>query len=445
MPQRPTNMCLPARLTLVVALAAMLAACGGDKGTGRLEGERVPIITTEGDVQVDPVLETVPVSLPRPYANQNWGQDGGNPRNLNHHLAVADALSLAWRADIGRGSDKYEKLTTAPVVWGNTVFTMDVRSTVSAFSTSDGSLRWRATLDQPGEKSKVGYGGGIAYWGGRIFATSGYGFVAALDASTGSEIWRTGLGVPLRGSPTVANGRVFAITQDNQLFVLNADTGEVQWSHFAIIEQAEILGASSPAVTGDTVVAGFSSGELYALRVENGLVLWQDTLSRTGRLTALATLNDIDGNPVIHQGRVIAGSHSGRTVAIDFRTGQRVWEINLGTIYTPWVAGSYMYVVGTQGSVVALSASTGRVRWISQLQRFEKPKKRKDLIRWAGPALAGDRLFVVSSHGYLLTLSPYTGEILSGVKMPDSSIIAPVVADGTVYVLTQDGDLLAYR
>lgn len=445
MPRSADSFRLSARTALALALAALLAACGGDKGTGRLEGERMPIITTEGDVQVDPVLETVPVSLPQPYVNQNWGQDGGNPRNLNHHLFVPETLSLAWRADIGEGSGKYEKLTTAPVVWGNTVFTMDVRSTVSAFSVSDGSVRWRTRIEDPNEKSKVGYGGGVAYWGGRVFATSGYGFVAALDAATGAEIWRRDVGVPLRGSPTVAGGRVFAITQDNQMFVLNADTGEVEWSHFAIIEQAEILGASSPAVAGDTVVAGFSSGELYALRVENGLVLWQDTLSRTGRLTALATLNDIDGNPVIHQGRVIAGSHSGRTVAIDFRTGERVWEINLGTIYTPWVAGSYMYVVGTQGSVVALSSSTGRVRWITQLQRFEDPGDRKGLIRWAGPALAGDRLFVVSSEGYMLTLSPYTGEILSGVQMPGSSIISPVVADGTVYVLTQDGDLLAYR
>ena len=201
----------------------------------------------------------------------------------------------------------------------------------------------------------------------------------------------------------------------------------------------------SPAGEGDTVVAAFPSGELYALRAANGQITWQDALSRTGRLTALATLNDIDGHPVIYNGRVYVGNHSGRLVCIDMRSGERVWESNIGTLYTPWLAGSYMFVLNTEGELVNLSIRDGRVRWITQLQRFEKQKKRKDLIRWAGPVLAGDRLFVVSSHGYMLTVSPYTGEILSGTKLPGPAVIAPIVADETVFVLTDGGDLIAYR
>ncbi|HXV73921.1 MAG TPA: PQQ-binding-like beta-propeller repeat protein, partial [Sphingomonadales bacterium] len=232
---------------------------------------------------------------------------------------------------------------------------------------------------------------------------------------------------------------------DNQMFALSAEDGSELWTQLAIAEDAEVLGAASPAATGDTVIAGFSSGEIYALREANGLVNWQDALSRTGRLTALATLNDIDGHPVVYQGRVIAGSHSGRLVSIDLRSGERIWEANLSTLYMPWLAGSYMYLVNTEGQVFAMANRDGRVRWITQLQRFEKPGKRKELIRWAGPVLAGDRLFVVSSHGYLLALSPYTGEIISGAKLPDSTTIPPIVADNTLYVLTDKGEILAYR
>ncbi|MEE8294132.1 MAG: PQQ-binding-like beta-propeller repeat protein, partial [Sphingomonadales bacterium] len=272
-----------------------------------------------------------------------------------------------------------------------------------------------------------------------------YGFAVALDAGSGREICRQTIGVPLRGAPTVADGQVFVSTQDNQLFALNAENGEINWEHFSIIENAAVLGASSPAIAGQTVIAAFSSGEIYALRSQNGQVAWQDALSRTGRLTALATLNDIDGNPVIYNDRVYVGNHSGRLAAIDLRTGERIWENNIGTIYTPWIAGNYMYVLDTEGEVVCISVRDGRVRWITQLERFEKRKKRKDLIRWAGPVLAGDRLFVSSSHGYMLTLSPYTGEILSGQDLGSSLLLPPVIANNTMYILTEDGDLEAYR
>ena len=426
-------------------LLTTLAACGGDKRDPRLEGERLSIMTSEGDVEIDETLANFPVSLPPPYVNPNWGQAGGNTKNVNHHPALADTLVRVWKTDIGDGSKNYEKLVSGPVYWNGILYVIDSDAKVSAINGDSGRRVWRVKLEDKNEKSNVAYGGGVAYWGGRIFATTGFGFAVALDAATGEELWRTEIGVPLRGAPTVSQGRVYIHTHDSQLIAMSADDGEIIWEHFAIVENAEVLGSSSPAVDGDTVVAAFASGELYALRTGNGQVNWQDALSRTGRLTALATLNDIDGNPVIYDGRVYVGNHSGRLLSIDMRSGERVWESNIGTLYTPWIAGNYMYILNTEGELMNLSILDGRVRWITQLQRFEKAKKRKDLIRWAGPILAGDRLFVVSSHGYMLTISPYTGEVLSGTKLPGTAVIPPIVVNQTLYLLTDEGELIAYR
>lgn len=430
-------------LTSVALLS--LVACGGNKKKVRLEGERLSILTSEGDISVDETLANFPVSLPRPYVNTNWGQPGANPRHVVQHPALADTLTQVWKTDIGDGSKKYEKLVSGPVYWNGVLYVIDTDATVVAINGDNGRHIWRTELEKKEEKSKVAYGGGVAYWSGRVFATTGFGFAAALDAASGQELWRTEIGVPLRGGPTVSKGRVYVHTQDNQLIALNTEDGEIIWEHFAIVENAEILGNSSPAVEGDTVIAAFSSGELYALRAANGQIGWQDALSRTGRLTALATLNDIDGHPVVYNGRVYAGNHSGRLLSIDLRSGERVWEANIGTLYTPWIAGSYMFVLNTDGELMNLSIRDGRVRWITQLQRFEKRKKRRDLIRWAGPVLAGDRLFVVSSHGYMLTISPYTGEVLSGTKLPGPAVIPPIVVNQTVYLLTDEGELIAYR
>ena len=243
----------------------------------------------------------------------------------------------------------------------------------------------------------------------------------------------------------MADGRVIVLSQDNVLYALDAETGEYLWDHVGIVEDAGLLGGASPAVAGDAIIAGFSSGELTAFKASNGMVLWQDALSRTGRLTALGTLSDIDGDPVVFRGRVYALNHAGRMVAIDIRSGERIWERNIGGIYTPWIAGDYIFVVTVNSEVIAMSAVDGRVKWVTPLQRFMKVSKRKGLIRWSGPVLAGDRLFVTSSHGYMLTVSPYTGEFLSGVKTKSGTIQPPIVANNTLYLLTGDGKLTAYR
>lgn len=433
---------------LALALALTLAGCGGKgKTKNRVEGERLSVLSFDRELDADPALATSPVALPRPYRNLNWPQQGGNTANVHHHLFVGPTLEVAWRKSLPRGNRNYERIVSTPVVANGVLYAMDSTPAVVAMATADGAQLWQTSLkvSKKVERSKVGYGGGVAYWGGRLYATTGFGNIHALDGKTGEVIWTQEVGVPIRGAPTVADGRVYTITQDNQLYALSAEDGEILWDHIGIIETAGVLGAASPAVSGDTVVAAFSSGELFALRAQNGQVAWQDALSRTGSLTALATLNDIDGHPVIDRGRVYAVNHAGRMVAIDVRSGERVWESNIGSIYMPWIVGDYIYVVSLDGEIACLSIRDGRVRWVTQMQRFGKPEKRKDLIRWVGPVLAGDRLFVLSSHGYLLTLSPYTGEILSGRKMSKGSVLPPIVVDQTLYVLTDDGRITAYR
>lgn len=435
-----------ARCTAVLAVAAFLGACGGGgKRSTPLEGDRLSVLALDQALEADPTVANIQIALPQPWTNQNWPQAGGGLKNSMHHLAIGDRLSRAWDSDIGEGSKDYEKLTSTPVVADGVVYTLDVRGEVRAFRTTNGRQIWSRRIRKKDERSKVAYGGGIAVAGGRVFVTTGYGILAALDAANGAEAWRFDLGLPLRGAPTVAGQRIFVMTHDNQLFALNAADGSFLWDFIAIAEDATVLGASSPAVDAGTVIAAFSSGEVMALRAANGQLAWQDALTRTGSLTALATLNDIVGQPVIDRGRVYAINHSGRFVAVDIRSGERVWDSNIASLSTPWVAGSYIFVVTTDGEVVAVSSLSGRVHWVTPLQRFKKPNKRQGVIRWTGPVLAGDRLFVVSSHGYLLTLSPYTGEILSGMELPEGTVIPPIVADKTLYILTDDGELIAYR
>lgn len=437
----------------VMAAVAVLGLAGcdtiGDMVSSppkpKLPGKRLTVMELENKLEVDPEIELNDVELPPPYENKDWPQPGGTPDNAMYHLAAPGKLDKAWSVSAGSGSGSVARLVASPVVAEGKVFVLDAEAGVSAFEAESGARLWTEDLTPEDEDSEKARGGGVAYDNGKLFVATGFGQVHALDAASGKVLWTTEGGIPFRASPTVNGGRVFAVTSDNQLLCLAEENGEILWRHRGITESAGILAATSPAVAGSIVIVPYSSGELFALRVENGTVLWSDSLTRTGNLTSLSELNDIAGRPVIDRDRVFAISHSGRMVSIDLRTGERVWTKDIAGLQTPWVAGDYIFLVSIDQQVVAVSRRDGRIRWLSQLDHYEDPEAKEDPIEWSGPVLAGDRLVLVSTTGKAVSVSPYTGEIMGEIDLPAKALIAPIVAGGTVYILTDDADLVALR
>ena len=111
----------------------------------------------------------------------------------------------------------------------------------------------------------------------------------------------------------------------------------------------------------------------------------------------------------------------------------------------PWVAGDYLYVITDGAQVMCVRRADGRIRWIHQLDAYRNVEARRGAVAWSGPVLVSDRLLILSSEGYAVSMSPYTGEVLGQVDIPDKAFIAPVVADGIVYLLTDDGTLTALK
>jgi outer membrane protein assembly factor BamB len=342
------------------------------------------------------------------------------------------------------------------------VFVLDAQAHVFAFDARDGKPVWDRNLAPQGPESSFfnvfglfgpdmsidpskGFGGGTAYDAGKLFVSTGFGNVFALDAATGRQLWKADLEVPIVNAPVANAGRVFVSSEDNHFVALAQSDGHVLWDHQGISESAGILTSTSAAVAGETVIVPYTSGELYALRIDNGTPEWNDMLTKSGNVTALSELDDIAGRPVIDRDMVFAISHSGTMAAININTGDRIWSRDVGGIQTPWAAGDFVYVLTTEGQVLCLQRKDGKVKWLHQLPRWTDPKARDEAIVWSGPLLVSDRLILVSSNGKAVSLSPYTGELLGRIDIPDGTYIAPVVANGTLYLLTNGAQLVAMR
>ena len=438
------------RTTFVVLTLAALAASGCSifkKGTPKTPvlGERVAVLTAEQDVAVDPATAALPFSLPEPVANTEWGQSGGNAAKSMGHVALGQSIGQAWEVSIGKGGTLSQRLGSSPAVGDGKVFTIDTQSTVRAFDATTGGTAWSTQFGTDKNNSASLFGGGVAYGNGRVYATNGLGYVAALDARNGGIVWQVHPTGPLRGAPTVVGESVYVITQDNQIYALKASDGSTDWSQSAALEIAGMFGSASPAVGQGTVVAGFSSGELNAYRYENGRLVWQDQLARTSIRTSVASISDVDADPVIDSGQVIAVGQGGRMVSIDLLSGQRQWELNIAGISTPWVAGEWIFVATDDGKIICVSRSNGKIRWIAQAPAFRHEKKKAGPINYVGPILAGGRLIVASSEGALINIDPSNGSFQSQTSIRGGVHLPPVVANNMLYILDDDGRLHAWR
>jgi outer membrane protein assembly factor BamB len=436
------------RVTVAVAALVALSGCGIFKGGGGKKtptlGDRVSILVSENEVETDKTIADVQVLLPAPAVNDAWSQPGGNPAKSMGQLALGEQPKRAWQASINGGSNR-ERMAAAPVVAENKLFVTDVTATIHAFAADTGAALWSAGITEGKLNKAARFGGGVSYDDGKLYATDGVGDVVAMSAADGKILWRAKPGAPLRGSPTVANGAVYVLTQDNQVFSLNQTDGKVQWVQSGTLETQGVFGVAAPAVSQGTVVAGFSSGELSAYRYENGRILWQDALSRTSITTSVSSLSDIDAAPVIDGGRVYAVGQGGRMVALELSTGQRLWEQNFAGISTPWIAGEWLFVVTDDARLVCLSRSNGKARWIAQLPRFQNEKKRSNAITWFGPILAGNRLVLTNSRGEINFVSPTDGKVSSTIETKTPFSLPPIVANSTLYTLDEKGKVTAYR
>ncbi len=435
------------KIVLVLAAASLVGGCNPfkrDRPKTPVVGERISVLAGETDIDIDQATASMPFSLPAAAVNEEWTHSGGNAAKSMGHVALGSALGTAWSVSIGEGNNRSARLASAPVVGGGRVYTIDTVGTVRAFDPRNGGQVWSTSFGEDINRGS-NYGGGVAYDNGRVYATNGSGYVAALDAATGGAAWTVKPGGPLRGAPTVANDAVYVISQDNQLYSLKTVDGSQNWSSAAALEIAGVIGSAAPAVAAGTVVAGFSSGELNAYRYENGRQVWQDALSRTSISTSVASLSDIDADPVIDGGQVFSIGKGGRMVALELNSGQRQWEQNIAGIATPWVAGEWVFVVTDEAKLMALHRNTGRARWITQLRRWENEKGKKGPIFYSGPVLAGDRLVIASTQGALINVNPENGAVQSQTSIGAGVSLQPVVAGQTLYILDDRGRLTAFR
>ncbi|MEI2387792.1 PQQ-binding-like beta-propeller repeat protein [Breoghania sp. JC706] len=441
-------------VTAAVLAAALLGGCSSISSLNPfaekeeiLPGQREPLFKGADALQSAGIEKKTP-SIPAAHAMGEWSQAGGNAANNPGHVAFAGNGARAWKASLGGGGSyklstfgsSAPRVSARPIFYQGRIYVYEQNGDVTAFS-SNGGRQWKVVLRPDGE-SDTALGGGVAADNGKVFAATGYGALVALNPGNGAKLWTVPLDAPARGAPTAAGGKVYVVTQTNEIVAINEEDGSQVWSYAGIPETAGLLSSANPAVSGDTVVVPFSSGEVTAVDAKDGTPKWSDAVSRSYRTQAISGLADVSASPVIAGGTVVATGVAGRTIGVSLKTGERIWDQDIGGVHTPAVAGNAVFLIDLNDRLVALDLKNGEPMWVTQLPVVRTKKKQSN---WAGPVLAGNKLWMFSSDGRMAQVNPENGAIIANRETSEPTYMAPIIAGGRLIVVEGKGDIVAYN
>ncbi len=424
-------------------LLALLSGCGPQDVI--LPGERLNIRDGLPGEQMASVNQARPISLPAPVVNADWTMRNGSPAHRIPQPALGANLTQLFAVNIGEGDSRRFRITGDPVVAGGVIYTIDARARVTATATNGGQV-WTRDLAPAGDTGSAS-GGGLAVGGGRVFVTSGYGELTALDASSGGVLWTQDLNAPGGSAPTVQGDLVYVTARDGQAWAIETGNGRIRWTQGSVPGAPTYGGGAGIALSGDVAIIPFGSGQILGTFAQGGTTRWSSVIAGTRLGSALGTIPDIAADPVVDNGRVYVGNVGGRVVALDPANGDQLWTAREGAAGPLWSAGGSLFFVNDLSQLVRLDAATGEPVWHVDLPKFTQTRARrqKTIVAHYGPILAGGRLILASADGLLRQFDPISGALVAQVAIPGGATTNPVVAGGTLYVVTTRGQLVAFR
>jgi outer membrane protein assembly factor BamB len=332
-----------------------------------------------------------------------------------------------WRVDTGDGVDRSDvKLLLARS--GKNLYTVDTNGHVLALTEKTGKQIWKTDLNAT-------VSAGPAVGEGKLIVATNNGKVIAVDLDNGKTAWVSTSTSEILATPKIAENVVLIHTMDGGLSALSLLDGRQLWRFTHNLPPLMLRRSSTPEVKDDMVFAGFANGKLLALRKNDGSVVWSQDISHPKGNTDLQRMVDISADPVIKDDRVYAASYQGNIAALTLNNGHLLWERAIPSYSGFALDKNMIYVAATNGDLVALDQQTGATYWlVTDLQGR----------RLSRPAVMGKYLIVADDDGIINWIDKSSGKFIGRYELDREGVEAtPVVDNKTVYILGRSGELIA--
>jgi len=340
----------------------------------------------------------------------------------------AASIRTLWNRRVASGEGN-QQLDLRAVLAGDRLFAAGHDGDVGAYDPSTGERIWETDTGQS-------LSGGPGAGSGLVVVGDSAGGVVALSSTDGAVAWRARLTSEVLSAPAVGERIVAVRTVDGKLWGLDAASGARIWVYDRTVPALSLRGTSAPVIAGEAVIAGFDSGHLAAISLDDGQLLWEFQVAVPTGQTELERLADMDADPVVSDGTVYAVAFQGRVAAFDLRTGRPLWQRDLSSHAGIGIGRRLIYVTDEESHVWAFDRGTGASLW------RQDGLARRGVTR---PVEFADHVVVADSEGYVHWLDVDDGRFAARTRAGSGAVTAPpVTGKNAVYILGGGGTLTSF-
>jgi outer membrane protein assembly factor BamB len=361
---------------------------------------------------------------------KSWGddEDPDAPAELVDFETTLK-VGKVWSTGVGKGLDKAGR-QLRPAFDSGTLYAADYKGLLMAINADNGQKIWEIKTELP-------FTGGPGVSGRLLMMGTQNGEVFAFDSSTGTQLWSATVTSEVLAPPAQSDGVVVVRCIDGRIFGLDVDTGQRLWIYDHSVPLLTLRGNAPPLLRAGVAFIGYDGGQVVALRVNDGTLMWEQTLVTTEGRTELERLSDIDGQLVFIASDLLVSSYKNRLASLAADSGRLLWFKDISSATGVAVDRVNLAISDSDSNLWMLDRRNGAESWkLDQLWQ-------RGLTR---PVFFGSFVVVGDAEGYLHFINVSDGQFAAREKVGGKGFSGPpLVVGNTLYVMTKKGGLSAYR
>ena len=263
----------------------------------------------------------------------------------------------------------------------------------------------------------------------------------SININTGELNWSRNNKYPFNSEIKKYKNKFFVIDYKNTLRCYKIDDGSECWN--LQTEDSFTISNSkySLAIIGDIVVFSNSIGDITAVDIESGLIIWQLPTQSSNIINE--TYNFKTSQLVLDGDSIYFSNNKKEFYSIDVKTGTTNWINDINSNITPVIIGNLIFTVSNEGYLYVIENTTGNIIRVNDLYKIYKEKKRKNVYP-VGFVIGYKKLYLTNSDGKMIIVDLQNGNVLKTEKVSSNLVSKPFIFNKNLFLI-RNGSIIQYN